>query len=272
MAKETITAGPASWAAAAAGHHENARPDDAADAQRGQRHRPQHAVQAVFAGHLGQQHLQVLSGEDVFPTHAVISTPYRHQHSRSREFAVAITLNLDGKLVETPGVIPKCLQVFGRHLPYQGQCFSFDIVSCRFWFAIKLLFLRSACLVLRVQRTLTGYQQGLGCNQPRLDHFNGNDDQNGPMTSGFPGYPVKARSRGFDGGEKLAPSATFRRGHSVPKMNPMTRTSRILMSRRGHQVKIAIVVDTDHGHMGTLSVEPMQRPGNHLKNKVQTPP
>ncbi len=42
-------AGPASSAAAHAGHHEDARPDDAAHAQRGQRHRPQHAVQAVLA-------------------------------------------------------------------------------------------------------------------------------------------------------------------------------------------------------------------------------
>ena len=53
-----------------AGHHEDARPNDAADAQRGQRHRPEDAVQAVFAGRLGEEEFQVLAGEKLFlPVH-----------------------------------------------------------------------------------------------------------------------------------------------------------------------------------------------------------
>ena len=70
-----MTAGPASWAAAQAGHDKNARPDDATDAQRGQGHRPQDAVQAMLARHLGQQHLQVFSGKQMLPTHRCISSP-----------------------------------------------------------------------------------------------------------------------------------------------------------------------------------------------------
>ena len=63
-------AGPASSAAANAGQDENTRPDDAPHAQARERHRPQHAMQPMLAGHLGQEHLEVFFGEEVFPTHA----------------------------------------------------------------------------------------------------------------------------------------------------------------------------------------------------------
>ena len=49
--KDSIRAGPALWWAAYAGEHEDARADDAADAQAGQGPRAEHSAQAVLPLH-----------------------------------------------------------------------------------------------------------------------------------------------------------------------------------------------------------------------------
>ena len=66
-----------------AGHDEDAGPDDAAHAQRGQGHRAQDAVQAVFAGRLGQQHLQVFTGKKLsLPVHGRFLVGPRRQQRK----------------------------------------------------------------------------------------------------------------------------------------------------------------------------------------------
>ena len=60
---ESISAGPALLWAAAPVSDEDARADDRADAERGELHRSENALQPVVALRLGKKHVEGLSGK-----------------------------------------------------------------------------------------------------------------------------------------------------------------------------------------------------------------
>src|SRR5262249_61083749 len=66
-----------------ASRHEDARPDDGADAERRQGDRPQHAAEPVLALHLLQKPLQRLLGEQLLAKHE--RSPKEPVRSRSDE-------------------------------------------------------------------------------------------------------------------------------------------------------------------------------------------